>query len=43
MLEGVLESFIGAFLAGLALLVPISYLIKKKIDNYNPMGAVFEE
>ena len=43
MLEGVLESFIGTFLAGLALLLPISYFVKQKIDNYNPMAAVFGE
>ena len=43
MIEGVIESAIGTFIGGLALLLPISYLVKNKIDNYNPMAAVFGE
>lgn len=40
MLEGILESFIGTFLAGLALLVPIYFLVKRKLENYNPVSSV---
>lgn len=40
MLEGIVESFVGTFLAGLALLLPIAYLIKKKLGN-TPMGMMF--
>lgn len=43
MIEQVLASFIGSLLAGLVLAVPLIYLVKKRISNYNPFGGVFEE
>lgn len=41
MLEGVIESFIGTLLAGLLLITPFYFVLKRKIENYNPMAAVF--
>lgn len=33
MIEGILESAIGTFIGGLALVVPLGYFIKKKLRD----------
>lgn len=42
MIEQIIASFIGTLLAGLVLIIPVIGYVKKKIDNYDPMGAVFD-
>ena len=40
MIEGVIESAIGTFIGGLALTVPVAYIIKKKLSN-SPLVNMF--
>lgn len=40
MIEGVLESAVGTFIGGLALIVPVAYVVKKKLSN-SPLVNMF--
>lgn len=40
-LVGIIESFIGTLAAGLILIVPIIYLIKKKLGS-SPLGMFMQ-
>jgi len=42
-LEVMISAFVGSFLAGLGLLVPVSYWIKKKAEAFNPFGGFYDK
>lgn len=36
----VISSFIGTLLAGITLLIPIIFIVRKTLRNFNPMASI---